>query len=370
MFRMKCARGKKIMNKSMTHNGMWAVAGTMAMLLSVAGAHGQEGAPPAAGPGAEGVSPAEMPAPQREVHVLRVEFLGGAGPADVRGPISVVVDGEMLPPEQAKFMMDLITRLRGAIFAPIGGPGGDRPLVERWRDRRNGDGGQEQVRPMVRGERRDDRGDGGFGDWTGEGGPGRSWFAPDMGLDGEGQPALDQETIKNILIVIGDVNPTLQTQLVELRSSDQSLFEQRMRESARQWRELIHLRGTDPEGYKVAVENAQLTQRRMELMRAWYEAGKAGDEARKEQIKGQLREVLGRQFDNRNARSQQEVARLEEQLKRLKESLADRASKRDAVIDKQLDMLTNGPRRQPMPPREGGTDHDKPNEAGPDGDGG
>lgn len=223
---------------------------------------------------------------------------------------------------------------------------------------------------MVRGERRDERGDGGFGDWSSEGGPGRNWFAPDMGLGEEGQPALDQETIKNILIVIGDVNPTLQTQLIELRSSDQSLFEQRMRESARQWRELIRLRASDPEGYKVALENVQLTQRRMELTRAWFEAGKAGDEARKEQIKGQLREVLARQFDNRNARSQQEVARLEEQLKRLKESLADRASKRDAVIDKQLDMLTSGPRRQPLPPREGGTDHNKPDEAGPDGDGG
>ncbi len=348
------------MNKSMRHNGMWVVAGTMAMLISVAGAHGQEGVPPAAGQGVEGAPPAEMPALEREVHVLRVEFLGGPGPAEARGPVSVMVDGEMLPSEQAKFMMDLITHLRGAVFAPLAGPSGDRPLVERWRDRRNGDGGQEQGRPMVRGERRDD----GFGDWAGDSGPGRNWFAPDMGLDDQGQPALDQETIKNILIVIGDVNPTLQTQLIDLRTSDQSLFEQRMRESARQWRELILLRGTDPEGYKVAVENAQLTQRRMELMRAWFEAGKAGDEARKEQIKGQLRDVLGRQFDNRNARSQQEVARLEEQLKRLKESLADRASKRDAVIDKQLDMLTSGPRRQPMTPRAGETNQGPSPEGG------
>lgn len=347
----------------MTSRGSWilrsapayAVLAMWLGLLGAEAAQGQGQARPAERRESQPQQPAPPPADgaarvTREIHVLRVELLSpppmpqeeGVAGGPMPG-VMVLVDGEALSPDQADFLMRIIGQLRGNVLGMQPGVQVDGARAQRrWspeeveaREDRAGEG------RMVFREQRRDRGSEGEFEIRDEGGPGENWFAPEMGAG-----ALDDETIKNILVVINDVNPTLQTQLVALRETDRVLFEDRMRQSAVQWRELIAMRLNDPEGYRLGVEKVRLIHEQLELSRAYMKASREEDEAKKSEIRERLREVLGKQFDNSTARSEREIKRLADQLEQLRQQVALREGSRESTIDRQLERVTT-PRFRP-----------------------
>ncbi|HZV03935.1 MAG TPA: hypothetical protein VE999_02495 [Gemmataceae bacterium] len=98
--------------------------------------------------------------------------------------------------------------------------------------------------------------------------------------------------------------------------------------------------GTVAQGYygigEVARrEEAELAQKSHELVK---QLAKAEGE-KKEKIKDQLTDTLGKQFDARQKRHQDEIAALEKQIKKLKELVEKRKENRREIISKRLDQL-------------------------------
>jgi acetyl-CoA carboxylase biotin carboxyl carrier protein len=60
----------------------------------------------------------------------------------------------------------------------------------------------------------------------------------------------------------------------------------------------------------------------------------------RDEIRGQLREALARQFDAQQERRSQEIASIEERLAALKDILQKRNEARDAIVDRRLNQLT------------------------------
>jgi hypothetical protein len=82
-------------------------------------------------------------------------------------------------------------------------------------------------------------------------------------------------------------------------------------------------------------EEVELSQRSQELVK---QLAKAEGEKR-ERIKDQLTDTLGKQFDARQKRHQDEIAALEKQLKQLKEFVDKRKENRREIISKRMDQL-------------------------------
>jgi hypothetical protein len=82
-------------------------------------------------------------------------------------------------------------------------------------------------------------------------------------------------------------------------------------------------------------EEIELTQKTQELVK---QLAKAEGE-KKDRIKEQLTDTLGKQFDARQKRHQNEIAVLEKQLKRLRDLVDKRQENRREIVSKRLDQL-------------------------------
>jgi flagellar motility protein MotE (MotC chaperone) len=82
-------------------------------------------------------------------------------------------------------------------------------------------------------------------------------------------------------------------------------------------------------------EEGAFAQKTQELVK---QLAKAEGEKR-EKIKDQLTDTLGKQFDARQKRHQDEIAALEKQLKKLKELVEKRKENRREIIGKRLEQL-------------------------------
>jgi hypothetical protein len=88
-------------------------------------------------------------------------------------------------------------------------------------------------------------------------------------------------------------------------------------------------------GSRAHREEGELAQKTQELVK---QLAKAEGEKR-EKIKDQLTETLGKQFDVRQKRHQDEIAALEKQLKKLRDLVEKRKENRREIVSKRLEQV-------------------------------
>ncbi len=92
----------------------------------------------------------------------------------------------------------------------------------------------------------------------------------------------------------------------------------------------------DPEMQKLSTVEARLEARARDIS-AHYRATTV--ETQRDELRGDLEDVVLQQFEVRQQRRQLELERLETQLRRLREAIDKRSSSRDALIKQRIDQL-------------------------------
>jgi hypothetical protein len=91
-----------------------------------------------------------------------------------------------------------------------------------------------------------------------------------------------------------------------------------------------------PVYYTVSDEENNLSQRAEALARQLGAAKSDGD---REKIKGQLSDLLEKQFDQRQKRHEEEIKQLEAQIKKLKDLVDKRQENRREIISARLNQI-------------------------------
>ena len=121
--------------------------------------------------------------------------------------------------------------------------------------------------------------------------------------------------------------------------------------------ELLELEARDPDLAALKFEETRIRIEGAGLVRQFRQAKASGDADQLEQANANIRDMIGRQFDNRVRQQELELERLARRITAIEESLEDRADRRSDFIDEKaaefIDRLErDGRPSQARPPRE------------------
>jgi len=150
-------------------------------------------------------------------------------------------------------------------------------------------------------------------------------------------PAPSAERIEQLLERMKTEQPEMYEHLMRLRGSDRRSFRRAIAGIDRLVRRLEEL---PRELREVVVQQRRDRIARLRLVRQ-YRA--AADPARREAIQAEIRRLVGRMFDADQKIKEHKVEQLARELEQLKADLADRASRREELIDKTVERLLTAP---------------------------
>jgi hypothetical protein len=311
--------------RSITHTLAWAIGGTMLTVL--AGTCFAQGQPPAAPPGAREPEPGSI----RERLMRRR--------ADVERARELM-DQAIERADKGEPIGDIMRELESMRFGVRGGA---------FRDGREGPDGQ----PGPGGPRERP----GPGEPLGPGGPGMPGAGDDVLMDlRPGEPLTDEQR-ERITSFLRENAPRFATKLDELREADPKTADRLFTRMGPRIREAMAVRRRDPELFELRLEELRGGFAVLEAVKAYREARNSGEEGREERIakaEADARAALVAQFDQRQALEAHELRTLEKNLERRRKEVSERASERDAVIERQIERLReNKPLPDGGPPRRG-----------------
>ncbi len=201
---------------------------------------------------------------------------------------------------------------------------------------------------------RDDQRRRGRSDWSDrDGQPGRDRSAAGQRpFDGPPPPPHDDRAgdrpnharpdPQQILVVLNDVMPHLAKRLEAVREQDERRFGMMVRRMGPRLRELIHDRQANPRLYQLKVSESRLGFETLQLVRQLRQAQADQQSPEKLQsIRDELHQVVADHFDVRQKLLEAKVAEMEKRLEQTREELADRAQRRDQLIDQRLEAVVS-----------------------------
>ncbi len=186
-----------------------------------------------------------------------------------------------------------------------------------------------------------DGGPGRPGRMRGPGGPGGPMGGPGFGRGGpEGKPPLPpmtDEEIGKMLAFAQEHFPEMAKRFEDLKKDDPQEFRRAMR---RVFPRLMMLRETyarDPELGKLLIEERKLEEQIHTKVRSYRQERNAGN---KDKIGGELKQLLGQQFDIRLQRRRLEFADIQKRLQEQSQRLDAWAAKKQENVQRQFDRIT------------------------------
>ena len=157
----------------------------------------------------------------------------------------------------------------------------------------------------------------------------------------------DQD-IQDVLQFTQQHLPMLHEALQQMRESEPARFRPLCRRLRFEIGQLKALQKTDEAAFQKALEEKQLqflARNAADRLRA------AQDPAEREQLRTQLREMVGKLFDAELATREAHIRLLEKKLEEIRAELRERATQRDAILNKRLEEMiqsdSGGPDRPP-----------------------
>lgn len=146
-------------------------------------------------------------------------------------------------------------------------------------------------------------------------------------------PEEEREAIQGFL---NEHFPRMGVELDRLKESSPQRYERRMNRVALEMRRLMDVSERDPRRATAMIRERQVNFQLQELARSYHQAG---DEEERTRIRRSVREMAGREFDNRLQRRQMEVRDLETKLAELKTRLQESESVRDEMVERRTREL-------------------------------
>jgi hypothetical protein len=162
-------------------------------------------------------------------------------------------------------------------------------------------------------------------------------------------PELTAEQRTQLLEVLRDFNPQWHQRAQQFVNDNPQRAEFMLRAMYPRMKERIELKQKDPAHYQWVVEDAQLTFKGRELARKIRKAQEDGDSATAEKLTMELRNLLEKHFDVRQKLREKQVIRLQEQIRKVKADLNEHATKKQSLIDEQLQRYLTGEPDGPPP---------------------
>ncbi|MFO8013219.1 MAG: hypothetical protein R6X20_07930 [Phycisphaerae bacterium] len=150
---------------------------------------------------------------------------------------------------------------------------------------------------------------------------------------------LTDEQVDEILAFVKEKMPWRYERLKAWQEEKPEFFRRMCRRLRFEIGQLKRLKKDNPEAYEAALEEHRLRARAAELA---ARARKAESEEAREKTKAELRGVLERLFDAERRAREAQIHELEERIAHLRRQLAERAEKRDRIIDWLLERLMAG----------------------------
>lgn len=167
---------------------------------------------------------------------------------------------------------------------------------------------------------------------------------PGEGPMGPGGPGLGpigemgRERVEQTMKFLKQHYPQMHERLQRLRESDPRGFYRQLMRIAPRMPELIDLIETRPELAKMMIEEHQLE---MDIRDEMLRHARAKSDDMRAEAKQRLHELVSRQFDVRQNRLKAIIADLERELEQKKKALEERASKKDQIIELEVQRRLN-----------------------------
>ncbi len=143
---------------------------------------------------------------------------------------------------------------------------------------------------------------------------------------------------KAVMEFVETYHPSHLKEIKHLKVADPGQYEREVVEIWGHIEELKVLRKEKPELYELEIRQEKLEDKTHGLARG-YQAVKNKKEKLK--IKEQLEEVVGEQFDTREAIKEYELKQMEAELDQVKEKLRQRRANKNMIVDQRLNQLLN-----------------------------
>ena len=167
---------------------------------------------------------------------------------------------------------------------------------------------------------------------------------------------VSEEELEAILAFAREHLPWISEALEEARTSDPERFRAICRRLRFEIGQLRALKASDPEAFQKALEEKRLQFVARQLAARVRDA--ETDEER-QTLREKLRETVARLVDAELVTREAQIRLLAKRLENLRAELKERASQREAVIEKHLEEMLSGDRERHAPPP-GGPPHDAP----------
>lgn len=142
-----------------------------------------------------------------------------------------------------------------------------------------------------------------------------------------------QERIDRVMKFLDEHYPRLHERLTELREQDPRAFHRQLSRLLPRMPDLMSILDRNPELGKLIIDEHRLE---MDIRDAIREYHRARNDADRDQLKEQIRDLISRQFDVRQEKLKLMIADMERELERKKQVLAEQAARKDKLIDRDL----------------------------------
>jgi len=138
--------------------------------------------------------------------------------------------------------------------------------------------------------------------------------------------------------------PRLREELEDLKESAPERFQRRMRRIAPQMWDLMEINKTDAERGALMIQERRLD---IQVKVLIHKYRTAEDGPRRDDVRRELRSVVGEIFDCRQRRRQLELRRLEARMAEMKGRLDEMQGQRDRLVEREVDEHLNRPAKPP-----------------------
>jgi hypothetical protein len=148
--------------------------------------------------------------------------------------------------------------------------------------------------------------------------------------------AVSAEDREKAMAWLKEFEPVRLERLSQIKKEHPQDFERSLNQVAAEIRDLLVLKQNDAKRYEQRVEQRKLDYRATEIAEKVRGAGENQDtEAQREELKG----ILEKLFDLREADREQELKRLEEELARVKDSMKKRRDAKAKIVERRIAEL-------------------------------
>ena len=148
---------------------------------------------------------------------------------------------------------------------------------------------------------------------------------------------LSEKDIEKVMKWLRENEPEMLEKLEGFREREPGAYYHFLREVFMKMERMEEFKKRDPEGYKRMIETSKLDKKIWELMKKYKHA--ESDEAR-DKIKAELKQVLSRLFDLKQAQHKAEIEELEKEVAKLKEIYKHHKENKEQIIEERLKELT------------------------------